>query len=42
MASRYKLLANPVYVGEIVHKGVRHAGEHDAIIDRETWDAVQE
>ncbi len=38
----YKLLANPVYVGEIVHKGARHAGEHDAIIDRETWDAVQE
>jgi hypothetical protein len=37
----YKLLANPVYVGEIVHKGVRHAGEHEAIIDRETWDSVQ-
>ena len=32
----YKLLAYPVYVGEIVHKGVRHAGEHEAIIDRET------
>ncbi len=38
----YKLLSNPVYIGEIVHKGERHAGEHDAIIDRETWDAVQE
>ncbi len=38
----YKLLANPVYAGEIVHKGARHAGEHDAIIDRKTWDAVQE
>ncbi|MCH8999115.1 MAG: recombinase family protein [Proteobacteria bacterium] len=38
----YKLLANPIYVGEIVHKGERHAGAHEAIIDRETWDAVQE
>jgi len=38
----YKLLANPIYVGEIVHKGERHAGAHEAIIDRKTWDAVQE
>ena len=36
----YKLLSNPIYVGEVVHKGEHHAGEHDAIIDRETWDAV--
>ena len=38
----YKLLSNPIYVGEIAHKGERHAGEHKAIIDRKTWDAVQE
>ena len=38
----YKLLANPIYVGEIAHKGMRYVGEHEAIIDRETWDAVQE
>ncbi len=38
----YKLLANPIYVGEIAHKGMRYAGEHQGIIDRETWDAVQE
>ncbi len=38
----YKLLSKPIYVGEIVHKGERHAGEHEAIIDRETWDGVQE
>ncbi len=38
----YKLLANPIYVGEIVHKGERHAGAHEAIIDRESWDAVQQ
>ena len=37
----YKLLANPIYVGEIAHKGMRYAGEHEAIMDRETWDAVQ-
>ena len=37
----YKLLANPIYVGEIAHKGMRYPGEHKAIIDRETWDAVQ-
>ncbi|GBF25454.1 DNA-invertase hin [bacterium MnTg02] len=37
----YKLLANPIYVGEIGHKGERHAGEHEAIITK-TWDAVQE
>ena len=36
----YKLLNNRVYLGEAVHKGVSHAGEHEAIIDRETWDRV--
>ena len=37
----YKLLSNPIYVGEVAHKGMRYPGEHKAIIDRETWDAVQ-
>ena len=35
-------MSNPIYVGEIVHKGERNAGQHEAIIDRETWDAVHE
>lgn len=35
-----KLLANPLYVGEIVHKGQRYEGEHEAIVDRATWEAV--
>lgn len=35
-------MASPIYVGEIVHKGERHAGAHEAIIDRDTWGAVQE
>ena len=38
----YKLLANPIYVGEIAHKGERYPGKQEAIIDRETWNAVQE
>ena len=37
----YRLLSNPVYVGEVVHKGERYAGAHDAIVDREVWDAAQ-
>ncbi len=38
----YKLLANPIYVGDIVHKGERFEGEHEPIIDQEVWDATQE
>src|SRR5437764_11667755 len=30
----YKLLNNPVYIGEAVHKGVSYTGEHVAIVDR--------
>ena len=37
----YRILSNPIYVGEIEHKGARHPGQHPAIVDRETWDAVQ-
>jgi DNA invertase Pin-like site-specific DNA recombinase len=37
----YKLLGNPLYVGEISHKGTTWPGQHPAIIDRETWEAVQ-
>ncbi|MBV8889601.1 MAG: recombinase family protein [Alphaproteobacteria bacterium] len=40
--SLYALLSNPIYVGEIAHKGVRHPGQHEAILDRETWDMVQQ
>src|SRR5713226_7950982 len=38
----YALLSNPLYVGEIRHRGVRHPGQHQPIIDRELWDKVQE
>ena len=37
----YKLLNNRVYLGEAVHKGQAYPGEHEAIIERETWDSVQ-
>src|ERR1019366_8153680 len=33
--------ANPIYIGEIRHKGVRHPGLHESIVDRELWDATQ-
>src|SRR5207302_4936758 len=33
----YKLLSNPVYVGEIGHKGQRYGGQHRGIVDRNTW-----
>jgi hypothetical protein len=32
------MLSNRAYIGEAVHKGDSYPGEHDAIIDRETWD----
>ena len=38
----YALLANPLYVGEIRHKDLRHPGQHEAIIDRALWDEVQQ
>ena len=37
----YELLANPIYLGQIRHKKLRHPGQHQAIIDREVWDEVQ-
>ena len=38
----YYLLQNRLYLGEIVHRGQRHLGEHQPIIDEETFNAVQE
>ena len=34
----YKVLGNRVYLGEAVHKGRSHPGEHQAIVDRAAWD----
>ncbi len=38
----YKLLSNPIFIGEIHHKGQVHEGKHEAVIDSETWLAVQQ
>jgi site-specific DNA recombinase len=35
------ILRNKVYRGYAVHKGKAHAGEHEAIVDKELFDAVQ-
>jgi site-specific DNA recombinase len=37
----YKILSNPLYIGEIEHRGVRYPGLHPPLIDRKKWDAVQ-
>jgi site-specific DNA recombinase len=38
----YHLLSNPIYIGEIVHKGELYPGQHLALIDTETWTAVRD
>jgi site-specific DNA recombinase len=34
----YNLLGNPIYVGEIRHKGASYPGQHAPIIEREIWE----
>ncbi len=34
----YRILGHHVYVGEVAYHGEIYQGEHQAIIDRETWD----
>ena len=36
----YKILNNRVHLGEAIRKGKSYPGEHEAIIDRATWDNV--
>ena len=38
----YRLLNNPIYIGEVRHKDKSYPGEHEAIIDRQLWDLVHE
>ena len=35
------LLRNRFYTGEIVYRGAKHAGEHEAIVERSLFEAVQ-
>jgi site-specific DNA recombinase len=36
----YHLLNSPLYIGKIIHKSVLHDGQHEAIVDVETWNQV--
>jgi len=38
----YRIISNPVYVGEARHKGTSYPGEHEALIDRALWRRVQD
>jgi site-specific DNA recombinase len=38
----YTLLANPIYIGDIRHKTLRHPGQHEPILDRAEWETVQD
>lgn len=38
----YTLLQNPIYRGEIAHQGKVYPGQHEAIIDPELWQLVQD
>ena len=38
----YVVLSNPLYIGEVRHRGVRHPGQHQPIIERDLWDRVQQ
>lgn len=37
----YNLLSNPIYIGQVRHKGICHPGQHEEIIDQPVWDQVQ-
>ena len=37
-----RILKNPYYKGCVTHRGNVYPGEHEAIIEEETWDKVQE
>ena len=38
----YQLLSNPLYAGEVRHKGATYPGQHPAIVDPATFAAVQQ
>lgn len=38
----YKILGNPLYIGDVSHKGERYTGLHQPIIEKVTWNSVQE
>jgi DNA invertase Pin-like site-specific DNA recombinase len=38
----YTLLSNPIYTGQIAHRGELHLGQHPALIDNESWSIVRD
>jgi DNA invertase Pin-like site-specific DNA recombinase len=38
----YALLSNPIYTGQIAHKGELYPGQHPALIDDESWSTVRD
>src|SRR5213075_3184692 len=38
----YTLLSNPIYTGQIVHKGQLHPGQQPALIDDASWSIVRD
>ncbi len=40
-SSIWNMLGNPVYIGEVRHRGTRYPGLHEAIVPRGLWDDVQ-
>src|SRR4030088_1585416 len=37
----YRILSNPLYIGQIAHKGQLHPGQHEALIEGDIWAAVE-
>ncbi|BAQ16621.1 hypothetical protein GL4_1163 [Methyloceanibacter caenitepidi] len=37
----YRILSSPIYIGRIPHRETSYDGEHDAIVETETWEKVQ-
>ena len=38
----YTLLSNPIYTGQVAHKGELHPGQQAALIDDESWSTVRD
>jgi DNA invertase Pin-like site-specific DNA recombinase len=38
----YALLSNPIYIGDVRHRGDRYPGQHKAIVDPAVWRSVQD
>jgi DNA invertase Pin-like site-specific DNA recombinase len=38
----YTLLSNPIYTGQIAHKGELYPGQHPALVEAESWSTVRD